>query len=353
MVKVDKNISADDPDVNGPHVMALNKTINGFKLRLVDGYAPTDCDGTENQNNEFYRTLRKACEREKNKKIIITGDFNATTSVSLSQSYFDGNQVIIDPICNDNGSRIKSLYRSSKLCMMQTYFDYPLNERYTWYSGDKETNKVLDYVLVEPFVQQYIKDCRVCQELDSESDHWLIVTSIETSKTKKARRKQVREFKKKKLDISALKNAETAELFAQEVTRKFANDEHQRSTADTSSKIVNTLHAAAKAILPTCKAEVSKEMWRNDGELNTLLKQRILSRKEDAEYIRLTRLIKSELSSYETKKFDLRLKKLMIKQRASKLNSYIFIQIGRHIFYGYKDGKKMRSFQTEGLQQRK
>ena len=83
-------------------------------------------------------------------------------------------------------------------------------------------------------------------------------------------RKQ-RKFKKKTLDISALQNAETAELFAQEVTKKFANDEQQRSTADTSSNIVNTLHAAA-------------EMWRNGGEFNTLLKQRILSRKDGAEY---------------------------------------------------------------------
>ena len=62
LVKVDKNISADDPDVNEQGVMALNMTINGFKLWLVNGYAPTDCDGTENQKNEFYRTLRKACE---------------------------------------------------------------------------------------------------------------------------------------------------------------------------------------------------------------------------------------------------------------------------------------------------
>ena len=69
-------------------------------------------------------------------------------------------------------------------------------------------------------MQQYIKDCRVCQELDFESDHRLIVTSIETPKTKKVRRKQRREFKKKKMDISALKNAETAELFAQGVTKK-------------------------------------------------------------------------------------------------------------------------------------
>ena len=87
-------------------------------------------------------------------------------------------------------------------------------------------------------MQQYIKDCRVGQTRYFESDHRLIATSIETPKTKKARRKQIREFKNKKLDISALKNAETAELIAQELTRKFGNDEQQRSTADTSSKIL-------------------------------------------------------------------------------------------------------------------
>ena len=124
------------------------------------------------------------------------------------------------------------------------------------------------------------------------------------------------------MDVNALKNAETAELFVQEVTRKFTNEEQQRSTADTSSKIVNTLHAAAEAILPACKAEVSKEMWQNDGELNTLLK-RILSRKDDAEYIRLTRLVKKRVKFLRNEKFGWRRKKLTIKHHVGKLNNYI------------------------------
>ena len=175
--------------------------------------------------------------------------------------------------------------------MTQTYFNYPLSERYTWYSGDNKTKKVLDYVLVEPFVQQYIKDCQVSQEFDFESDHRLIVTSLETPKTKKVRRKHIQISKAKKLDISALKKTETAELFAKEVSRKINNGK-QGTTTEISTNIIDTLKAAAEATLPSSKSGTSKEIWRDDGNLNGLLKQRALLSKNDTEYKHLTRLIK-------------------------------------------------------------
>jgi len=60
-------------------------------LRYVNAYSPTNCDGTDLQKDTFYQKLKKACKRtEKNQKLIVTGDFNATTSVSLQKCYFDG-----------------------------------------------------------------------------------------------------------------------------------------------------------------------------------------------------------------------------------------------------------------------
>ena len=64
LVKVDNDIIADDPDINEPRLMALNMKVHGFNVTLVNGYAPTDSDGSEYQKNTFYRSLRKACERE-------------------------------------------------------------------------------------------------------------------------------------------------------------------------------------------------------------------------------------------------------------------------------------------------
>ena len=75
---------------------------------------------------------------------IVLGDFNATTAVSLDKNHFDGQQIINDSICNDNGSRLKSLCRELRLCMSQTYYDHPKENRFTWLSGDGSTKKVLD-----------------------------------------------------------------------------------------------------------------------------------------------------------------------------------------------------------------
>ena len=84
------------------------------------------------QKDDFYRSLRKACKRQdKKQKLAVIGDFNATTAVSLQQSYFDGSNLLEDPICNDNGYRIKSFCREQKLCMTQTYFDHP-TEKYVY-----------------------------------------------------------------------------------------------------------------------------------------------------------------------------------------------------------------------------
>ena len=89
--------------------------------------------------------------------------------------------------------------------MTQTYFNHPLNDRHTWFSGDKTTKKVLDYVIVEPFVQQYVTDCSVDSQFDCNSDHRIIITSMETPMTKKGRWKpKSRIVNNGKMDLKSL-----------------------------------------------------------------------------------------------------------------------------------------------------
>ena len=177
LIKKDKGVTFDDPDFANPRIMAINIYIRGFKLRVVTAYAPTNCDVNDNKKDTFYRDLKKACTKQhQHQKILVNGDFNATTAVSLQQTYYDGKVAIADAICNDNGTRLKSFCKQMKLCMSQTYFNHPLENRYTWKSGDGITKKVIDYVLVETFTQQFIQDCSVNQHFDAESDHKLIIT---------------------------------------------------------------------------------------------------------------------------------------------------------------------------------
>ena len=150
----------DEPDFTDPRLIAINIQIRGFKMRIVNVYAPTNCDGSETEKDAFYRLLKKSCvKQDKHQKLVVLGDFNATTAVPLEKNDFDGRQIINDPICNDNGARLKSFCREYRLCMSQTYFDHPKDKRYTWHNGNNTIKKVLDYVLVEHFVQNYVEEC--------------------------------------------------------------------------------------------------------------------------------------------------------------------------------------------------
>jgi len=191
--------------------MAMNAIVYGFKIRLVNVYSPTNTDGSTLQKDAFYRKVKKICiSKEKHHKILVGGDFNAITDVVLSKSCYNGYQIIEDENCNDNGSRIKTFCRSQKLHMLQTYFEQKLEERYTWFSNDGITKRVLDYILAEEFVLQYVMNCKTEGTQDFGSDHRLVVMILNTPMCKKARWKPRKERRKCiKKELSCLDNPNT------------------------------------------------------------------------------------------------------------------------------------------------
>ena len=303
LIKKCDEVSCEDPDIMNPRLIAMNLKVCGFNIRLVNAYAPTDSDSSESKKDEFYRLLRKACITQKNQKLIVTGDFNATTSVSLTKCNYNGTQIIDDPLCNDNGSRIKTFCRSMKLSMSQTYFEHPLEERYTWFSSDGKTKKVLDYVLVNELIQNYIKECKVCQNFDIESDHRMVITSVCSPKTKKARRKvRQKQIVKQKLDENALKNEDTRKKFVQWVTKSILETGIDESI-DKSNTIIKTLNSAAQATLPNKrKNNKTNETWKDDIDLNALLSERSVTAHGSVDFKRLTKLIKRRVNHLRNEK---------------------------------------------------
>ena len=301
LIKICSNITFEDPDFSNPRLMALNIEINGFKIRLVNCYAPTNCDGTDNQKDVFYRMLKNASKKQyEHQKLIVNGDFNATTSVALKQCYFDGRKVIEDELCNENGFRLKSFCRELELCMIQTYFNKPIEERYTWYSGDQKTKKVIDYVLVEQFVQQYVNNCFVSHDSHFESDHRMIVTDLCTPMTKKARWRQKKVVSAPSPDIKALNNPEISKAFVSNVTQELVKCQDLEPS---SSKIINCLQKAAENTLPKKgKSRNGKEIWKNDKCLNNLLKERKSQKRDNQTFKTLTRQIKKRVRQLRNEK---------------------------------------------------
>ena len=239
LVRIDPRIHISEPDFNTPRVMGINLNIHSFKLRVIIGYSPTNVEENLHKKEEFYRNLKKASnDIGKHRKIIFAGDFNAETAVVLEKTNYNGKTIVDDNICNDNGQRLKSFCRAKNLCFPQSYFSHPLELRYTWYSCDGKTKKVLDYVLTGSFVQQYITDCVVYPDFKADSDHRLLVTSLNTPRNKFSRWKPKEKKSTKPINLDALNKTETKSAFIKRTERYFL---HSKKINSTPSEISDNL----------------------------------------------------------------------------------------------------------------
>lgn len=118
LIRVDPNIVINDIDISDPRIISINLKIYGFNTRVVNVYAPTESDCSENKKDTFYKLLTKACrKKEKHEKLIIAGDFNAKTSLAYEKCYYGGTCVLPDDNCNSNGARLKTFCMSNRMCI--------------------------------------------------------------------------------------------------------------------------------------------------------------------------------------------------------------------------------------------
>ena len=315
LVKIDPKINITEPDFNTPRVMAINLTIYGFKIRVIIGYSPTNVDENIHKKDEFYRNLKKASEAiGKHRQLVFAGDFNAETAVVLGKTEFNSVNIIEDNICNNNGQRLKSFCHAKRLCLPQSYFTHPLDLRYTWYSCDGKTKKVLDYVLTNSFVQNFITDCVVYPDFKVDSDHRLLVTSFNTPINKASRWKPKKTTKHPPKDVNALQIKDIRSAFIKKMEEYLNKSKKDNLTpSEISNNLVSTFESAASDTLPKRTKKESSRLWRDDIEMNELLEQRSNMNKGNFEF---------KLVSKQIKKRILKLRNMKLKQEAEEINSF-------------------------------
>lgn len=322
LVKNDPSIIIEDPDFSNSRIMALNINIYGFKTRIVIAYSPTNADISVSTKESFYRDLRKACNKDnKNRKLIVLGDFNAETNMVLKKTDYNGKSVLLDNLCNDNGEKLKSHCRQYKLCMTQSFFNHPLEERYTWYSPDGITKKVLDYILVENFTQQFISECRTIQEDKFISDHRLVIASLKTP-TNKGTRWAPRAKKKSQLDISALEKSEIHEKLKISAANNITWEDDNLSTTQLSDNLIEALQNAAKETLPKKTKEKTAETWKFDSTFNSLIETRAKFNRGSENFKEYTKKIKKRINKLKNDKLRTeasQIDKLAMKKEIEKL----------------------------------
>ena len=130
---------------------------NGFNIRVVNAYAPTEVNGTDSQKQSLYSLLSKAIQKtQKHQKLVVLGDFNATTHIAKLRCFFDGKKIIADPDCNDNGNRLKSFCRSHQLSISNTFSNSYLYGRNCQKDIYGRSIFVFNFVIFRPHIVEVI-----------------------------------------------------------------------------------------------------------------------------------------------------------------------------------------------------
>ena len=341
LIKQCKEVTYEEPDINDPRVMALNIKVRGYDFRLVNAYAPTNCDGSESSKDAFYRMVRKSSIKQyKHQKLLVNGDFNATTEVAMKQCFYDGKNLVSDSVCNDNGTRLKQFCLEKQLCMSQTFYKHDLQDRFTWFNGDMSVKKVLDYILVDTYTQQFMKECKVDIKSDFDSDHRLLMAQLETPTTKKARRQFIKSknnSKFPKIDSNCLKDTQVKTRFINMLSNELDKRPPLNNNADDMGKsLIKCLQdATSTTLVNKIENKGTDEIWKNDKIINSLLETRKVFPRGSSTYKSLTKMLKARINKLKNEK---------LAKEALDLNQYASQKQVEHLYRTFKSDNS--SFKT-------
>ena len=135
--------------------------------------------------------------------------------------------------------------------------------------------KVIDYILVEKYVQYFMKDCSVDGTIGFCTDHNLVIAKLNTPTTKVSRKIQKNNnMQVQKLDIKALDETEIRTKFV-EAVKNAVVENRDMNIENRSKALLSVMLTAAQSTLPKSKPKNdNKQIWKNDTQLNNLLNQR-------------------------------------------------------------------------------
>ncbi|XP_066918729.1 craniofacial development protein 2-like [Clytia hemisphaerica] len=276
-VKIDPGIDIKDIKYISARIISMDVIVYGCSLKIVNAYAPTEGD-SESMKNTFYRQLKNEISNlAPNQKIVCAGDFNATTSASWSNSSLRENSIINNLEVNNNGERFHELFDTCRLSVLNTWFHHKRCRRVTWYSADGVTEKVYDFILTDSWLRQYCLNCRVYRSFDFDSDHRLVIATMNTPLTKKARyRKRTVKKKAKNLDLATFNNDENLQLnFLQStITNLNSKPLDDATNSTTHQHIVESINQAAENEIPKLVNPVTTPPWHNDQKLKDLFEHK-------------------------------------------------------------------------------
>ena len=156
-------------------------------VTVVQCNAPT-AEKPDNELKKFYREVKAVLAKIlKRNMLIITGDFNARVGQDAEEKkvlgkYGHGSR-------NDRGQTLVDFCSEHKLIITNTLFRLNNRHRYTWTSPNRVTRSQIDYILIGKQWKRSVNNARTCLSADCDTDHSLVVLTIQLRFSKNQTRK--------------------------------------------------------------------------------------------------------------------------------------------------------------------
>ena len=183
-------------------------------LLVVVVYATTDQSNAEDKDL-FYSDLDSVMTNA-NRLVIVMEDFNAAIRDSVQGEVGPHG---LSRKTNDNGERLVSFASSNDLTITNTLFPHKRIHQSSWYPPNPGAQPSLkDYALVRRRLRSSVLDTRVFRGADIDSDHRLVIASIEVKLAKKVKCRKGKFF-----DVPCLKQSDKRANYMEEVQKCFSS----------------------------------------------------------------------------------------------------------------------------------
>ena len=137
-----------------------------------------------------------------------------------------------------------------------THFKHRMLHRYTWYSNDGKTRKIIDYILAEEYVQQYMTNCRVYRGIDIDTDYRLLKATMCTPTSRKARKRYNKTPLEPRCCVKSLLNEMTRKTYSDSIEEKLRESPNSNNLNTFSEQLIQSIQMVANKILPKKKKVV-------------------------------------------------------------------------------------------------
>ena len=204
-------------EAHGPRIITASFRTKKIKMNVIQCYAPTN-DSDEENKDQFYNRLQTIIDKCPVKDVnILMGDFNA--KIGKDNTGYEevmGKHGLGE--INENGERFADTCSLNKIVIGGSIFPHKRIHKATWVSPDHVTENQIDHICIGKTFRRSLQDVRVKRGADAASDHHLLVAILKL-KLKKNRMETA--VKRKKYNVSFLKDAQTREEYRLKLTNRF------------------------------------------------------------------------------------------------------------------------------------